>query len=61
MKSGKLSKHAELQGWTDHDKHLQFELHLTGKAESVHEVLPATEKDTFAHALSETFFCRDYH
>ena len=43
--------YAELQGRTDHEKLLQFVLHLTGKAESMYEVLPASQKDTFVRAL----------
>ena len=40
-----LDKHAELEGWTDRQKLLQFELHLCGKVEWVYEVLPSEEKE----------------
>ena len=47
----KLDKHAELEGWTDRQKLLQFELHLCGKAERVYEVLPSEKKDKFETAI----------
>jgi hypothetical protein len=46
----KIGKHTELLHWSDRDQLLQFELHLTGKAERVYEVLPPEEKQTFASA-----------
>lgn len=46
----KLEKYAELQRWSPRDKLLQFELHLTGKAESIYAVLPVDDKDTFEKA-----------
>jgi len=39
-----LSHHAELQQWTAHETLMQFELHLTGKAELLYEVLPTAVK-----------------
>ena len=39
----------ELLHWSDQENLLQFELHLTGKAESIYKVLPPEEKSTFAH------------
>ena len=44
----KLTKHAELQRWSERDKLLQFELHLSGKAESIYEVLPEESKVSFS-------------
>ena len=46
----KLEKHAELLHWSDREKLLQFELHLTGKVKSIYEVLPPEEKATFTLA-----------
>ena len=46
----KLEKHAELLGWTEREKLVQFELHLTGRAERVYEVLPSKSKETYAVA-----------
>ncbi len=47
----KLKKHAELLQWSNREKLLQFELHLTGKAEHIYEVLPPEEKRTFLGAV----------
>ena len=52
----KLDKYAELEGWTDGQKLLQFELHLCGKAERVYEVLPTVRKgkcETAIRALKQ--------
>ena len=49
----KLEKHAELQAWTDREKLLQFELHLTGRAESTYEVLSTELKETYEKSLME--------
>lgn len=46
----KLGKYAELLHWSDRDRLLSFELHLTGKAKSIYEVLPPEDKLTFALA-----------
>ena len=47
----KIDKHAELEGWSDRQKLLQFELHLFGKAERVYEVLPSEEKGKYETAI----------
>jgi len=50
----KLHRHAQLQQWTEHETLLQFELHLTGRAELLYEVLPSDDKrnlDTATAAL----------
>ena len=46
----KLTKHAELQNWSEREKLLHFELHLVGKAERVYEVLPGESKSSYAKA-----------
>ena len=46
----KLTKHAELQGWSEREKLLQFELHLVGRAEQIYEVLPGESKSSYAKA-----------
>ena len=46
----KLDKHAELLQWGERVKLLQFELHLTGKAESVYKVLSAEMKESYTSA-----------
>ena len=46
----KLEKHAELQWWTDREKLVQFELHLSVRAERVYEVLPSQSKASFKDA-----------
>ena len=43
----KLEKHAELLRWTEQQKLLQFELHLTGHAERLCKVLSSADKSTF--------------
>ena len=48
----KLDKHAELEGWSDRQKLLQFQLHLCRKAERVYEVLPSEQKQRFETANS---------
>ena len=40
----KLDKCAGLEGWTDGQKLLLFELHLCGMAERVYKVLPIVRK-----------------
>ena len=40
----KLHRHAQLRQWTDRETLLQFELHLTGRAELLYEVLPSDAK-----------------
>ncbi len=47
----KLSRHAELGRWTDREKLLQMELHLSGCAEQMYEILPEESKATFAEAV----------
>ena len=46
----RLRRHAELEWWSDRQKLLQFELHLTGKAEQLYDLLPADSKSTFTAA-----------
>ena len=41
---------AEIDGWNDREQLLQFELHLTGKAEATYDVLPTEVKATFKSA-----------
>ncbi len=48
----KLAKHAELQRWTGRNKLLQFELHLTGRAERIYEVLSEDVKTDFSKATA---------
>ena len=50
--SRKLRRYAELQKWTDRDTLLQLELHLTGRAEEIYEVLPETVKRSPDSAMS---------
>ena len=38
----KLEKHAELLCWSERTKLLQFELHLTGRAERLYELLSSS-------------------
>ena len=45
----KLKRCAEIDGWNDREQLLQFELHLTGKAEATY-VLPTEVKATFKSA-----------
>ena len=55
----KLGKHAELMQWSERTKLLQFELHLTGRAERVYELLPSSAKSSFekaSQALSERLY-----
>ena len=47
----KFSHYAELEQWTERQKLLQLELYLSGRAEQVYEVLPASAKDTFPRAV----------
>lgn len=47
----KFSHYAELEQWTERQKLLQLELYLSGRAEQVYEVLPASAKDTFSRAI----------
>ena len=42
--------HAELQGWSEREKLLQFELHLVGRAEQIYEVLTGESKSSYAKA-----------
>ena len=46
----KLEKHAELLQWSERTKLLQFELHLTGRAEHVYELLSSSVKSSFEEA-----------
>jgi len=47
----KLLRHAELEKWTEREKLLQLELHLSGQAEQLYEVLPAEDKAVFSKAV----------
>ena len=47
----KFSHYAELEQWTERQKLLQLVLYLSGRAEQVYEVLPASAKDTFSRAI----------
>ena len=47
----KLLRHAELEKWTEREKLLQLELHLSGRAEQLYEVLPTEEKASFEKAV----------
>ena len=47
----KLLRHAELEKWTEREKLLQLELHLTNRAEQLYEVLPAESKTEFSKAV----------
>ena len=47
----KLQKHAELRGWTDRQTMVQFELHLSGRAESLYELLPSTTRESLDTAI----------
>ena len=47
----KLLQHAELEHWTDREKLLQLELHLSGRAEQIYELLPAEAQATFSAAV----------
>ena len=49
----------ELLHWSDQENLLQFELHLTGKAESIYKVLPPEEKSTFAHTTGALGTCQE--
>ena len=40
----RLSRHAELEKWTDREKLLQLEIHLAGRAEQIYEVLTSESK-----------------
>ena len=46
-----MTRHTELKCWTDREKLLQLELHLTNKAEQAYEVLPEEAKATFDKAV----------
>ena len=46
----KLEKHAELLRWSEYTKLLQFELHLTGRAKCVYELLSPSVKSSFEKA-----------
>ena len=48
----KLEKHAELQHWTEHEKLVQFELHLAGRAERLYEILPSQSKESYRKATT---------
>ena len=50
--SRKLHRYAELQQWTERDVLLQFELHLTGRAEEIYDVLPEEVKRSSDSAMS---------
>ena len=43
----KLNRCAEVDRWSDREQVLQFELHLTGRAEATYDVLPLEVKTTF--------------
>ena len=47
----KLLRHAELEKWTEREKLLQLELHLSGRAKQLYEVLPTEEKASFEKAV----------
>ena len=47
----KLLRHAELEKWTEQEKLLQLELHLSGRAKQLYEVLPTEEKASFEKAV----------
>ena len=47
----KLLRHAELEKWTEREKLLQLELHLTNRAEQLYEVLPTEDKTDFSKAV----------
>ena len=47
----RLSRHAELEKWTDREKLLQLEIHLAGRAEQIYEVLTSESKATFPKAV----------
>ena len=40
-----------LEKWTEREKLLQLELHLSGRAEQLYEVLPAEDKAGFSKAV----------
>ena len=46
----KLERCAEVDRWSDWEQLLQFELHLTGRAEATYDVLPQEVKTTFKSA-----------
>ncbi len=48
----KLEKHAEVEQWSKREKLLQFESHLTGRAERTYEVLPREVTESFATAVT---------
>ena len=48
---------AEIDGWNDREQLLQFELHLTGKAEATYDVLPMEVKATFKSATDALRDC----
>ena len=48
----KFRRHAELEDWTEQEKLAQLELHLTGRAERLYEVLPADVRESFELALA---------
>ena len=50
--SRKLHRYVELQQWTERDVLLQFELHLTGRAEEIYDVLPEEVKRSSDSAMS---------
>ena len=47
----KLQRCAEVDSWSDREQLLQFELHLTGRAEATYDVLPMEVKTTFKSAM----------
>ena len=47
----KLHRYVEMQHWTAHETLLQFELHLTGKAEFLYDVLSAEVKVNLDNAV----------
>ncbi len=55
----KLEKHAKLTNWSQHTKLLQFELHLSSRAERVYGLLAASVKVSFemaSRALRERLY-----
>ena len=47
----KLQRCAEIDSWSDREQLLQFDLHLTGRAEATYDVLPPEVKTTFKAAV----------
>ena len=50
--SRKLRRYAELQQWSERDTLLQVELHLTGRAEELYDVLPEDVKQSLESDIS---------